>query len=58
MKEEQMDNVIRIRIIELEDKLMDLIELLSKYEIIPIPVFELEMVEILKEIEYLESLIT
>ncbi len=58
MKEEQMDNVIRVRIIELEDKLMDLIELSSKYEIIPIPVFEIEMVETLKEIEYLESLIT
>lgn len=57
MKEEQINNVIRTQIIELEDKLMDLIELSSKYESIPVPVFELEMVEILKEIEYLESLV-
>ena len=57
MKEEQMDNLIRIRIIELEDKLMDLIELSSEYENIPIPIFEFEMIKILKEIEHLESLV-
>ena len=57
MKEEQINNVIRVRIIELEEKLMDLIELSSKYEDIPVLVFEFEMNSILKEIEYLESLI-
>jgi len=58
MKDKHVDYVIRVRIIELEDKLMDLIEISSKYENIPVPVFEFEMIEILKEIEYLESLIT
>jgi len=57
MKDEHMNNVVKIRIIELEDKLMDLIELSSKYETIPVPIFEFEMIEILKEIEYLESLV-
>jgi hypothetical protein len=46
-----------MRILELEDKLMDSIEIASKYENIPVPVFELEMNAILKEIEYLESLL-
>jgi len=54
---ENLNMVIRIRIIELEDKLMDLIELSSKYERIPVPVLDFEMIEVLNEIEYLESLI-
>lgn len=37
---------------------MDLIELSSKYEHIPVPVFKFEMDKILKEIEYLERLNT
>jgi len=57
MEEKHINNVIRARIIELEDKFMDLIEISSKYENIPISVFEFEMNAILKEIEYLESLI-
>ncbi len=57
MEQKQTDNVIRIRILELEDKLMDSIEIASKYENIPVPIFELEMNAILEEIEYLESLI-
>ena len=36
---------------------MDVIEISSKYEFVPVPVFETEMAEILKEIEYLESLL-
>ena len=57
MQTKKNNNIIRTRIIELEDKLMDIIEISSKYELVPVPVFEFEMSEILKEIEYLESLI-
>lgn len=57
MEQEQTNNVIKLRILELEDKLMDLIEISIKYENIPIPVFEFEISTILKEIEYLENLI-
>lgn len=56
MEERQIDNVIRTIILELEDKLMDVLEILSKVEFIPFPVFELEIDAILKEIEYLENL--
>ncbi len=56
MKEKQNDNVIRSKILDLEDKVMDLILISNKYENIPVPVFELEMNAILKEIEYLENL--
>lgn len=57
MEEEKTDNIIKLRILELEDKLMDLIELSNKYEDIPVPIFEHEMGAILKEIEYLVTLI-
>ncbi|MEE9379507.1 MAG: hypothetical protein V3V33_15895 [Candidatus Lokiarchaeia archaeon] len=57
MEEEHNNNVINLRILELEDKLMDLVEISNKYEDIPIPVFGHEMNIILKEIEYLENLI-
>ncbi len=56
MEEKQKINTIRLRILELEDKLMELIEISYKYENIPVPVFELEMNSILKEIEYLENI--
>ena len=36
---------------------MDLIELSVRYENLPVPIFELEMDAILKEIEYLEKLL-
>ena len=35
---------------------MEVIEISSKYEYVPVPIFEAEMSEILKEIEYLETL--
>ncbi|KKN31895.1 hypothetical protein LCGC14_0819390 [marine sediment metagenome] len=57
MEQKQTNIVIRIRILELEDKLLDLIIISNKYENIPVPVFELEMNAILKEIGYLENLI-
>ena len=56
--EKKLENgVIRLKILELEDKLLDLIIISNKYENIPVPVFELEMNAILKEIGYLENLI-
>ena len=57
MVEEQINSIIGIRILELEDKLMDVIEISSKYDFVPVPVFEAEMSEILKKIEYLENII-
>ena len=56
MEEKQCNEVIKTRIIELEEKLMDVIEISSRYEKIPVPVFEQDMDSILKEIEYLECL--
>lgn len=56
MEEKHTNNVIRTKILELEDKLMDLIEISSKYENIPAPIFD-EMDSILKEIEFMENLI-
>jgi len=58
MMEGKLENgVIRLKILELEDKLLDLIIISTKYENIPVPVFELEINAILKEIGYLENLI-
>jgi len=57
MEEKQNNQVIKTKILELEEKLMDVIEISSRYEKIPVPVFEQEMDSILNEIEYLESLL-
>ncbi len=56
MGEKQIINVIEVHILELEDKLMDLIEISCNYEHVPVPIFESEMNIILKELEYLERL--
>lgn len=53
----QSNNIIKIWILELEDKLMDLIEICLIFEDIPIPVFEHEMSTIFKEIEHLEKIL-
>jgi hypothetical protein len=53
----QIIDVFRTRILELEDKLMDVIIISNNYEKIPIPIFDQEINSILKEIEYLENLI-
>ena len=53
----QVNKVIKTRIIELKEKLMDIIEVSSKYENIPVPIFEQEINSILKEIEHFQSLI-
>ena len=57
MEKNQNIEIYKIRIIELEDKLMDLIEISNRYEKIPVPVFEEQMEEILREIEYLERVL-
>lgn len=57
MEENQISNVIKTHILELEDKLMDLIIISSNYEHVPVPFFESEMNSIIKELEYLENLI-
>lgn len=57
MEENQTKKVVDFKIKELEDKLMDLIEVSARYEKIPLPIFEQEMDEILREIEYLELLL-
>jgi len=57
MEGKQINQVVKTKIIELEEKLMDVIEISRRYEKIPVPVFEQEMDSILKEIEYLENLV-
>ena len=51
----QTNDIIRIRILELEDKLMDLIEISINYGFLPITVFEPEKNANLIGIEYLEN---
>ena len=50
-------NIIEVKIIELEDKLMDLIEMANNYPNVPVPIFEQEIEELITKIEYLEKLI-
>ena len=57
MQTNKQKRIILVRITELEEKLMDLIELSDRYSDIPIPIFESEMDEILKEIEQLNRLL-
>ena len=54
MVEKQEVNIIEIKIIELEDKLMDLIEMANNYPNVPVPIFEQEMEEIISKIESLQ----
>lgn len=51
----QLKNVIEVRIVELEDKLMDVIEMAKNYPDIPVPIFEEKIDVILNEIEYLQA---
>ncbi|KKL53213.1 hypothetical protein LCGC14_2277700 [marine sediment metagenome] len=57
MEGKQIYSVIRTKILELEDKLMDVIIISNKYDRIPVPVFEQEMNSILRKIEHLERLV-
>jgi len=56
MVEKQEINIIEIKIVELEDKLMDLIEMANSYLNVPVPIFEQEMEEIISKIESLQRL--
>jgi len=47
MIEKQLKNVVEVRIVELEDKLMNVIEIANNYTDIPVPIFEQEIDEIL-----------
>ena len=56
MVEKQLKNVVEVRIVELEDKLMDAIEMANNYPDIPVPIFEQEIDAILTKIENLTRL--
>lgn len=56
MIKKQEISVVEVRILELEEKLMDLIELANNYPNIPVPFFEHEMDEIVSKIESLQRL--
>ena len=46
---------LRALIIDLEERLMDMIEISSKYDELPVIAFELEINEILRQLERLEA---
>ena len=54
MVEKQEINVIELKILELEEKLMNLIEMSNNYPDVPVPIFEQEMEEIISKIESLQ----
>ena len=57
MEERQVINILKVRVFELEDKLMDIIEIANQYPEIPVPIFEEKIDLILTEIEFLHKLI-
>ena len=54
MVEKQEINIIEVKILELEDKLMDSIEMANIYPNVPVPIFEQEMEELISKIEILQ----
>ena len=56
MVKKQIINVVEARIVELEDKLMDTIEIANNYPDIPVPIFEQDIDAILTKIENLTRL--
>ena len=54
MVEKQEINIVEVKILELEDKLMDLIEMANNYPNVPVPIFEQEMEELISKIESLQ----
>jgi len=56
MVEKQLQNVVKVRIIELEEKLMDVIEMANNYPNVPVPIFEQEIDAILSKLENLTRL--
>lgn len=53
MIEKQETNIIEIKILELEEKLMDIIEMANNYPDVPVPIFELKIDANLSKIENL-----
>ena len=56
MEEKKSTDIIKLKIKELEDKLLDLLILSYEYVNIPVPYFEEEISSILNKIEYLEEI--
>ena len=56
MEEKKSADIIKLKIKELEDKLLDLLILSYEYVNIPVPYFEEEIISILNKIEFLERL--
>jgi len=56
MEKEESINIIKLKIKELEDRLLDLLILSNEYLNIPVPYFEEEINSILNKIEYLERM--
>lgn len=56
MIEKQEANIIEIKILELEEKLMDIIEMANNYPDVPVPIFEQNMEEIISKIESLQRI--
>lgn len=54
MEEKQEISIIEIKILELEDKLMDIIEVANNYPDVPVPIFEQNMEEVISKIESLQ----
>ena len=56
MVKKQKINIVEARIVELEDKLMDTIEMANNYPDVPVPIFEQVINTILTQIESLARL--
>ena len=56
MEEKKSTDIIKLKIKELDDKLLDLLILSHEYVNIPVPYFEEEITSILNKIEYLEEI--
>jgi len=54
MVEKQEASIIELKILELEDKLMNIIEMANNYPDVPVPIFEQDMEEIISKIESLQ----
>ncbi len=55
MKSPINEHELRAHILDLEERLMDMIEVSSKYEELPLIAFELEIYEILRHLDRLEA---
>ena len=55
MKNPMNEQELKANIIDLEERLMDMIEVSSKYDELPVIAFELEISEILRQLERSEA---